>query len=147
MYKKMLVPLDGSKLAETALPFATELSWKLNLETILFHVCAPEERELAPMHQAYIHRTVEAMMQRLEGIQEQADTPTIEARGELATGHPADEILRYAEKNNVDLILMATHGRSGPSRWIYGSVTEKVLQGASSPLLLVRPSASSSEQG
>ncbi len=54
-------------------------------------------------------------------------------------GKPADKIVEYASKNPFNLVVMATHGRSGVSRWAYGSVAERVLYGVSSPLLLVRP--------
>jgi nucleotide-binding universal stress UspA family protein len=57
---------------------------------------------------------------------------------ELRKGNPALEILKAAEEKAVDLIAMTTHGRSGPSRWVFGSVTAKVLRSASVPLLVVR---------
>ncbi len=56
----------------------------------------------------------------------------------IATGNPAEAIIRMAEETKVDLIAMSTHGRSGLSRWAFGSVAEKVAQGASIPILLVR---------
>lgn len=53
-------------------------------------------------------------------------------------GNPAEEIVRYAEENAVDLIVMASHGRSGPSRWAFGSVADKVFRGSCVPVLMIR---------
>ena len=55
-------------------------------------------------------------------------------RGELAVGCPAEEIVRYADENNIALILMATHGRSGIGRWAMGSVADKVLRASKKPV-------------
>ena len=63
----------------------------------------------------------------------------ISARGEVVTGKAADAILDYAEKNNVDLIIMSTHGRSGISRWAFGSVADRVVRHSIAPVLLVAP--------
>ena len=59
-------------------------------------------------------------------------------RGELAIGYPAEEILRYTEENDVDLIMMASHGLSGVRRWVLGSVADKVLRASGVPVWLVR---------
>jgi nucleotide-binding universal stress UspA family protein len=134
MYHKMLVPLDGSEVSEVTFRYAKELAGRFTgLEVILFHVCAGGEG-ISPLHRAYISQAVETIAKgaSLEGGR-QADV-----RGELVEGNPADEILRYVSSNSVDLILMATHGRSGVSRWAMGSVAYKVLRQATIPVLLVR---------
>lgn len=142
MYKRMLVPLDGSELAEVVFTYAKELAGRLDLDLVLFHVCVSEEQELASMHRAYIERAVETVRQQSEEVQQrtgiQSRRTVIEARGELAVGHPAEEILRYADENDIDLILMATHGRSGVRRWTMGSVADKVLRASQVPVWLVR---------
>ena len=63
------------------------------------------------------------------------------AEGDIDTGDPAMRILHYAEANHMDLIVMSTHGRTGLSRWVYGSVANKVLQAAPCPVMVVRPLA------
>jgi len=142
MYRRMLVPLDGSELAEVVLPYAKELAGRLDLDVILLHVCSPDEGELVPMHRAYVERAAEIIRRQSAEVQQRAGIQrgggAVEARGELAAGHPAEEILRYAEENDVDLILMATHGRSGIRRWAMGSVADKVLHASKVPVCLVR---------
>lgn len=144
MYKKILVPLDGSKLAEIVLPYAGELAGRLNLEAIMLHVCNPEQGEFLPMHQAYVEKAAEIVRHQIEETRHRTNQATArpegevpETRGELAVGHPAEEILRYAEENQVDLLLMATHGRSGVKRWALGGVAEKVLRASKIPIWLV----------
>jgi nucleotide-binding universal stress UspA family protein len=63
----------------------------------------------------------------------------IAVRSEVLLGQPAEEIIDYAKDQDADLIVMCTHGRSGLGRWIFGSVTEKVLRGAKTPVLVIRP--------
>jgi nucleotide-binding universal stress UspA family protein len=142
MYKRMLVPLDGSELAEAVFPYAKELAGRLDLDVILLHVCNPEEHQLLPMHRAYVERAAEIIRRQSEEVQEgtgiQPGHKAIEARGEVAVGHPAEEILHYADENEIDLILIATHGRSGVRRWAMGSVADKVLRASRVPVWLVR---------
>jgi len=136
MYKKMLVPLDGSELSEVTFKYAKELAGRFaGLEVILLHVCAGDEKGSIPLHRAYIESSAETIR---SGASTGAGNREVKVRGELVTGSPADEILRYAEKNNIDLILMASHGRSGISRWAMGSVAYKVLRSARVPVLMVR---------
>jgi len=135
MYKRILVPLDGSELSEVVFPYARELAERLGLEVILFHVYSAEESGELPLHRAYIEHKAEVISRQ------SAESPTgeaIQVRGELVAGYPAAEILRYAEESDIDLILMATHGRSGIRRWVMGSVADKVLQASSVPVWLVR---------
>ncbi|MFC1928874.1 universal stress protein [Chloroflexota bacterium] len=142
MYQKMLVPLDGSELAEVVFTYAKELAGRLGLEVILLHIGAPEERKFVPMHRAYIERSAEILRRQSRAIQRrmgvQAGGKPVEVRGGLVKGYPAEEILRYAYEHAVDLILMATHGRSGLKSWILGNVADKVLRVSKIPVLLVR---------
>jgi nucleotide-binding universal stress UspA family protein len=142
MYKKMLVPLDGSKLAEVVLGYAKELAGRLDLDVILFHVRRPEEAEKDPIHRSYIDRMAESIKLQSREVQKETRAKpgikAVEAWAELAVGYPAEEILRYADNNNIDLILLATHGRSGVKRWAMGSVADKVLSTSKIPVWLVR---------
>jgi nucleotide-binding universal stress UspA family protein len=142
MYKRMLVPLDGSELAEVALSYAKELAGRLDLELFLLHVYEPHGSESQFTRQLYIERAAEIAEMQSRGVQTKTGaTPggkAVEARGEVVTGHPAEEIIRFASENNIDLILMATHGRSGVKRWVLGSVADKVLRASEVPIWLVR---------
>jgi nucleotide-binding universal stress UspA family protein len=142
MYKKMLIPLDGSELSEVVFPYAKELAGRLGLDVILLHVHSPEEGEKAPLHRAYIERKAEVIKRQSEEVQQKIGirpgAKPVQVQCELAVGYPAEEILRYADENDIDLILMATHGRSGIRRWVMGSVADKVLQASQVPVWLVR---------
>ncbi len=142
MYKRMLVPLDGSELAEVVLTYAKELAGRLDLEVILLYVGSSDMHEFTPMHRAYIERAADIVRRQSIAVQKrtgiQPGAKPIKVRGEMTEGHPPDEILRYTEENDVDLILMATHGRSGIRRWAMGSVADKVLRASKVPIWLVR---------
>jgi nucleotide-binding universal stress UspA family protein len=142
MYKRMLVPLDGSELSEVVLPYAKELAGRLNLELILLHVFDHRGSETEYMCQAYIKRAAEMTEAQSRDVQTKIGTAqgnkAVEAHGEVVVGHPAEEILSYSDKNNIDLILMATHGRSGIKRWVLGSVADKLLRVSKVPIWLVR---------
>jgi nucleotide-binding universal stress UspA family protein len=142
MYKRMLVPLDGSELAEVVLPYAKELAGRLDLELILLHVCEQHGTESQFMCQSYIAHTAEMVKIQSREVQTKTGAPegekTAEVVGETVTGHPAEEIINYANGNNIDIILLATHGRSGVKRWVLGSVADKVLRASRVPIWLVR---------
>jgi nucleotide-binding universal stress UspA family protein len=142
MYHRMLVPLDGSELSEVVFPYAKELAGRLGLEVVLLHVHGPGESETVPLHRAYIEHKADVIRRQSQEVQTRVGVDetgrVVKVWGELAAGYPADEILRYAEENDVDLILMATHGRSGIRRWVMGSVADKVLQASRVPVWLVR---------
>ena len=142
MYKGMLVPLDGSELAEVVLSYAKELVGRLELDIVFLHVCGPHESESLPMYLSYVEHAAEITRLQSREVQAGRGAPQVgkqvEARGEVVTGHPAEEILRYAEENKIDLILIASHGRSGVRRWVLGSVADKILRKSKVPVWLVR---------
>ncbi len=145
MYKRLLVPLDGSKLAEIALPYAEEMARHLGSEIVLINVRTPTENIEHPEYRAYLTKMAATVEQNLK---KSADMP----RGEKVkvssvikgspgmTTHPAEEILDYAEKENINLIVMATHGTTGIRRWALGSVANKVARAFKCPVLLIRAS-------
>ncbi len=145
MYKSMLVPLDGSELAEVVLPYAEELAARLRLEVVCLHVYGVGEDDPASVHRAYVERVADSVTAHTEEIQRQMGsaprTEHVRIQGVVARGHPPEEILRYADNHDISLILMATHGRSGIGRWVMGSVADRVLRASSAPVLLVRASA------
>lgn len=127
MWEKILVSLDGSDLAELALPYAKELAAAFGSEVVLLYVSEPAEGQYRHMHQLYI----EDVAAQLKSSVKKVDPVVLD-------GDPAKEIIDYAEKNKVGLIIMASHGRSGIMPWAAGSVANKVLHTAKMPLLLVR---------
>jgi len=138
----MLVPLDGSELAELIFTYARELAGRLDLDIVILHVSTPEEHAFTAMHRAYIERVSEMVMHQSAEVQQrtgvQSGGKVVEARGELTVGHPAEEIIRYADESDIDFILMATHGHSGVKRWAIGSVADKILRASKVPVWLVR---------
>jgi nucleotide-binding universal stress UspA family protein len=139
VYKKMLVLLDGSQLAEIVFPYVKELAGRLDLDVIMLHVYSQAMSGFAPMYKNYIESTAKNIGMQINQIQSSI-SPTAkpaEVRGELVMGYHADAILRFAEDNNVDLIMMASHGRSGAQRWTIGSVADKILRAAKVPVWLV----------
>ncbi len=138
MYRRILVPLDGSELAEVALPYAEELAGRLGSEITLVHVYETAEAQYERMHQAYIQKMVEATKQGAESFLAESKAKRVNVKPALLVGHAAEEIVDYADKENADLIIIATHGRSGIRRWVLGSVAAKVLRAAKRPVALIR---------
>jgi len=143
----MLVLLDGSQLAEVVFPYAKELCGRLGMDAVFLHVYGTAGREFAPMYKAYIDRAADSI--QAEARQVQNSLPSlggrpVSIRGELKMGYHADEILRFVEENAIDLILMASHGRSGAGRWSIGSVADKILRASKVPVWLVHAEADKS---
>jgi nucleotide-binding universal stress UspA family protein len=130
MYKKMLVLLDGSKLAEVVFSYAQELAGRLDLSIDFLNVCRPEEETQIPMRRAYVVHMAEKLAQNLTGS-------SLQATGHVLVGYPAEEILKYAHDTSVDLIMLATHGLSGIRRWGIGSVADKIIHETEVPVWLI----------
>jgi nucleotide-binding universal stress UspA family protein len=146
LYEKILVPLDGSKLAEIALPYAEELGGKLGSEIILLNVRAPTDNPNEPEQRAYISKMAAMIEQNIKkspplphGEKFKVISALIGSSDSLI--HPDEEILDYAEKENISLIVMVTHGRTGIRRWTLGSTANKVVRASKCPVLLIRASA------
>jgi len=138
MYEKILVSLDGTELAELALPYAEELAGKLGSQVILIYVSESAEDPYHHMHQLYLQRMVETTKQGAERSLEKPATKEIKVESAILVGDPAEEILDYADKEDIGLIIMATHGRSGIRRWALGSVADKVIRATERPVALIR---------
>jgi len=149
MYKKILVPLDGSKLAECALPHVEELAKGCGTEKVIL-VSVTErvqgyrafEDPSQPLGQQLVPEAFgkkEKQAQRYLGrIAKAMEAKGIKVDTEVLLGDPAEEIVIYAKHPGCDLIVMSSHGRSGPSRWAHGSVTDRVFRGSPVPVLMVR---------
>ena len=138
MYEKILVPLDGSDLAEIALPYAEELAGALGCEITLIHVSESADEKYENMHQLYIEKIVEATIQGAEKFRKNKRAKKIKVSSVHLTGHVAEQIVDYADKENNSLIVMTTHGRSGIRRWILGNVAAKVVRATDRPIALIR---------
>jgi len=159
MYKRILVPLDGSKLAECALPHVEQLANGCGTEEVIL-ISVTEQvqgRTQAPEAQEIYYSTDRPEFQRtgsemtvtfgkeekqaqryLDRIAKKLDARGIKVRTEVLLWPPAEAIASYAEDSGADIIVMSSHGRSGPSRWAYGSVADKVLRSSCIPVLMIR---------
>ena len=148
MYPKILVPLDGSELAECALIHVkTMLQEGFAREAILLnvvHVDAPYSElygahfDISKIRKAYL----EAAGKYLAGVQARLGTEGIQAKTEVVEhDRPGSAITDYAAKNGLDLIVIATHGYTGLKKLMLGSVALSILHHARTPVLLIRPEA------
>ena len=140
-YKRILVPLDGSTLAEQALPHAVALAEGLGAELILFRVLIPIASNLN-LPPGAVKRS-EAIMKDLAGeYLDKITSSLLEAKINISpvivSGRPHEEIIRFAESEQVDMVVMCTRGHSGVSRWLMGSVADRVARSINIPVLLVR---------
>jgi len=147
--RRILVPLDGSGLAQQALPLARELAHAARAELILLRAVVPmiEAYVGAPMLGRPIAESSEAISSLREYALEDLEAQATALRAELPhilthaiIGYPAEVIVDEAREMEVDLIVMATHGYGGLRRWALGSVADKVLHATTTPLILVRAS-------
>ncbi len=139
MFKKIIVPLDGSSTAEVALPYAEEMAARLACELILIFVKEEYERRSDNVFRAYLEYMVQkagvGVIPHLKGTGRES----IDFSTKLLAGNPAEEIIDFAERQKGSLIIMATHGRSGvDTRWLMGSVAEKVIEASTCPVVLLR---------
>ena len=150
MYERILVPLDGSEIGEAALPCVEELVAKLSPKTKVevtliqvvssrtYYVIAGEASPPVPYTEEEVALLRKQAMDYLNKAGE-----TLSSKGAIVTvkvmvGNAAEEIIKAADEAKADLVAMSTHGRSGLSRWAFGSVADRVLRGGSQPVLMVR---------
>jgi len=127
-FHRILVPVDGSPAVAPAIDLVLGFAKPLDANVTLLQVEEPDPQ--AP-HWPSPGSPIQEAQRRLT----EACIPNVL---EVAQGDPASEILRKSEDGWTDLVVMSSHGRSGPSRWVFGSVTEKVLRAARVPLLVTR---------
>ena len=149
MYKKILVPLDESELSEHALgPLMEVATSPSDVHVILLEVVEPPTTlyaggpgaiSAAQESQQQAEATAAAYLGK---IASRLKKKKLSVKTAVVVGIPADVILDYAHQKRVDLIIMSTHGRSGISRWFFGSVAEKVTRHATTPVLISPPHGS-----
>ena len=141
MFKKILVPLDGSKLAEKILPQVKELVKFSGAEVHLLKVVMSYEID-PKKDKEELEKLAGEAQEYLDQVAARLKKKGIQASATVAYGKDAVQICDYASGKKCNLIAMSTHGRSGLSRWALGSVADKVLQCSSVPVLLFRATES-----
>lgn len=156
MYNKIMVPLDGSKVAECVLPHVESFADGHHVESVVFitvvdleelslisepTIVAPEEKiervreVIASEAVSRAHRYLEESVRQLEPRYGKGRLQTV-----VLTGKAAESLVSYAEENDVDLIIIASHGHSDVRRWAWGSTADKILRSARVPVLMIRAS-------
>jgi nucleotide-binding universal stress UspA family protein len=154
MYKKIMIPLDGSPLAECVLPHVESIAKGCDAAEVVFvRVVEPihlpagggsdggyifSEKEAARIHKETESQNKSLAEKYLDGLIRQRNYAGVKMTAEVLEGNPAHTLAEYAEKNQFDLLVIATHGRSGVSRWVWGSVADRILRSACVPVLMVR---------
>ena len=145
-FRRILVPLDGSSLAERAIPLATALAEKFGSEILLLRVLdIPKPTPPTSHLEVTIGWVREARAQAHEEAQSYLDAQQqevyrqgIKVRALMRDRSPAEDILQVASSEKIDLIVMSAHGQGGLARWTFGSVADKVARHSPCPVLLVR---------
>jgi len=143
LIKRILVPLDGSNMSEASLKIIEPMAFGLKAEIVLFqavepvryipgfetmvpNVVLPSDDEVKNTAARYLREIEKPLAQR-----------SIKTSSAVVAAAPADAIIDYADSGAIDMIAMTTHGYSGIKRWVFGSTTEKILQAANKPVLLI----------
>lgn len=138
--KRILVPLDGSPLAEAVLPFVGDLAQRLGATLQLERVVLPagySSGRLDASEFIYIDEFANDASDYLARVAAREESRGITVETDVARGHAALSILDAASRCGADLIALSTHGRSGPERWITGSVADAVIRHAALPCLVI----------
>jgi nucleotide-binding universal stress UspA family protein len=146
MYQRIVVPMDGSELAECVLPHVEAISGGCRVPEVIFIRAVPTPRStggamynISQSELKKIHAEGKAMAEDyLKKLVERTRYDGSNIKWEVIDGEPAESLADYAKKANADLIIIATHGRSGVSRWVMGSVADRLLRSSCVPVLMVR---------
>jgi nucleotide-binding universal stress UspA family protein len=142
MFNKILVPLDGSELSESSLNYVVAIATGCRVpEVILVRVRDFLDPVAIKSMSAQVAERIDEAYQKeaetyLKTIADTLNKKGVNARCEVLSGNPAEEIMKYSQSNKVDLIIMSTHGRTGVSRWVWGSVADKVIKSSTVPVLI-----------
>jgi nucleotide-binding universal stress UspA family protein len=142
MYRKILVPLDGSQVAEGVLPHAKALAYSEGAELVLLTVGANPAMDFAfsdpGLAQSAVLEQEERSKKYLTAVEAELQAAGFKTSTVLRVGSVAEVILEVADELQVDCIAMSTHGRTGPARWLLGSIAERVVHSSKVPVLLIR---------
>ena len=140
-YEKILIATDGSEYTKNAVDYGIDLAKSTGAKLFAIYVVDTAAFASIPMDAAW-ESMYELLKQEgdlaIKYVSEKAQAEGLEVEGNLIEGHPADEIIRYSEKNSISLIVMGTLGKSGLDRFLLGSVAEKVVRNSKIPVLVVR---------
>ena len=146
MYEKVLVPLDGSELSECVFPYLKVFIEGCQVGYVLFVRVVEPSIISSPGDYAFSTEILEGMEsarksaakdyldQVIKGFQHEGTA----LHSEILFGRAAESLADYTKENDIDLVVIATHGRSGVTRWVRGSVADKVLRSSNVPVLMVR---------
>jgi nucleotide-binding universal stress UspA family protein len=145
MYKKILVPLDGSELSERALSHMKTISTGCNVPKVaLLMVVRPIDNSeiLANLGIERVHeienQEIKSAEDYITKIAKVLAADGITPETTVLKGNPAQEILEYIDENLIDLVIMSSHGHSGPSSWFLGNVADRIIKHSKVPVLVVR---------
>jgi nucleotide-binding universal stress UspA family protein len=147
MYTKILVPLDGSKLAESVLPYVKWFIKVSDVNEIIFlravepfHVPGGIEGVIIPEEREHIEQdAIKLAKKYLDKIARRFKDGKLKIQSTVMIGKPAVVIAEYVARSDIDLIIMATHGFSGIHRWVRGSVADEIIHAALVPVFLIKP--------
>lgn len=158
MFKRLLVPLDGSRFGSRALRYATEVAQRFEAQVILIrvirpatpviatgaqNVVSPAESEIAVQAALEADKRNTARAKRyLRGKIWAIRSRNIKASYQVAIGNPAQSIIEFSKKEKINLIVMTTHGKSGLKRAVIGSIADVVIRESGKPVLVIRPQTS-----
>ena len=139
--KKILAPTDMSELSQAGVRYALDLARRVGAQVTVYHVVSTDE-----LMQQELGGPLSQILERYEqGLQKFLDEhfsdilPLVEVRTKVEIGAPDDNIVQEAEKEGMDMVVLSTHGRTGLSHILVGSVTERVVRHAPCPVLSIRP--------
>ncbi len=142
MYQKMLIPLDGSELAECVLPHVKAIAaGNGTRKVVLLRIVEPLPVGTPPAVDCELVEKagVKAAEEYLSRVKARLTKERLNVETRVLTGRPAETISDFVRREGVDLVALATHGRSGVSRWVFGSVADRLVRSLSVPILLIRP--------
>jgi nucleotide-binding universal stress UspA family protein len=136
MFEKILLPLDGSELAEAAIPYVRDLAGPLKAEVYLLHVCPSTHQNLWRMHRIYLDHVADSLREEIK--KNWGPGTTFRVSAEVLNGEPEKVIFDYVQQKGINLAALTSRGASGFRALAMGSVADKVVRGIGIPTLLVR---------
>ena len=139
MFRKLLVALDGTDVAQTVLPFAAQLAMGLDVPLVLFSAVQGGGQSEGDVYGDLYEQDAQAARARLKEIAEELAAEGVDARTLVSVGSPAEQIIAAAEANGCDLVAMSNHGRNLFAQGLLGSVTNRVIHNTDIPVLTITP--------
>jgi nucleotide-binding universal stress UspA family protein len=138
MIKTILVAFDGSDQSRKAFDLGLEIAAKFNATLLVIGIIRLPEPAISVEIDAMLDRGKSHFAAEFTQLSEQARETGVDLKSHVAVGHPAEQILRYAEDSHADLIVMGRRGTTRATRWILGSVSERVMRYAHCPVTVVK---------